>query len=53
MEILIRFNGKSYNFELNNVVMTAFFKDVVKNNPKIIEKKPKIKKEVKKNGSNT
>ena len=49
MEIMIRFNGKSYNFELNNIVMTAFLKDIVKNNPKI----NKIKKEVKKNGSNT
>ena len=53
MEILIRFNGKSYNFELNNIVMTAFFRDVLKNNPKITKKKSKIKKEVKKNGSNT
>ena len=44
MEILIRFNGKSYNFELNNVVMTAFFKDIIKNNPKITKTKETKKK---------
>ena len=46
MEILIRFNGKSYNFELNNVVMTAFFRDLLKNNPKITKIK-ETKKEKK------
>ena len=48
MEILIKFNGKIYNFVLDDIVMTSFFKDVAKNIPKTIEKKPKTKKEDKK-----
>ena len=53
MEVIIAYKDHEYTFGIDDIVMVTFLKDIIKSNPEITKKKPKIKKEVKKNGSST